>query len=442
MEKTHHHKRRGMFWGISIVAFLVGFALLVFTNTLGHAQKRGFFLSVSLNMPESGSVPESQDPSHVITLEKAQQVLIAIAQEPREIPFIEEALDGTGITLDDLLATRLVNRRDGLCTIGFSLFTVEDQRRLRETCNDFAEDLARVYLSRRAKFEDALRHYPMKQIDISTLAYVLLGCFSLDWDGLRITRELGYRPSSPPKNAAFTGWADDRRAKEFKNKKGLYWGSHNEYLENGVAFTTFGDHASIQRNGFPDLAWQMARRLRLIRAPEEVKPALVAAGRRAIYSSMLGQAADIMMALRKGNKSLEELRKATDIDSGQTKDLLAILKGLDYIKEVSGRYEAMIPVFAPEDQQMIQNILLPSGEMMASWLKQNYSRLEAQLANLSAYKYGQPLEATFYKVWHELFGAANRILVETGMFSDPYRESKKFKGFVPVVWHMQVRGTR
>jgi hypothetical protein len=282
----------------------------------------------------------------------------------------------------------------------------------------------------------------MKQIDVSTLAYVLLGCFSLDWDGLRISKELGYRPSSPPKNAAFIGWVDDRRAKELKEIKGLYRGSHNEYLKNGVAFTTFGDHASVQRNGFPDLAWQMARRIKLIRAPEEIKPAMVSVGRQAIYTSVLGQMGKIMMELRRGNKSIEELRDATNIDSMLLRDSLVILEGLEYIKGVSGRYEATIPVFVQEDQQMIQNILRPSGEMMISWLKQNYARLESQLADLSAYKYGQPLEATFYKVWHELFGAANRILVEKGMFSDPYKESKRFKGFVPVVWHMHVLGKR
>jgi hypothetical protein len=81
-----------------------------------------------------------------------------------------------------------------------------------------------------------------------------------------------------------------------------------------------------------------------------------------------------------------------------------------------------------------------SRGMLTSWLKQNFKQIEADLSNLSAYKYGQPLEPTFYKIWNEIFGAANRILVEKSMFFDPYGESRKYKGYLPVVWHMSVAG--
>jgi len=50
------------------------------------------------------------------------------------------------------------------------------------------------------------------------------------------------------------------------------------------------------------------------------------------------------------------------------------------------------------------------------------------------------MEPTFYKIWHEIFGAANRILVEKGMFYDPYGGSRKHEGYLPVVWHMGVAG--
>ncbi len=419
-------------------AMLLGIVFCAMTLGYLQAQKRGNLLSLSLDIPESDSLPKSQNPEHALSLLKIQQLLLEAAQSPKDSAFIEESLEETGISVEDLLAMGLLREQDKRYVIGFSLFTQDDQRRLREICGNFAEDLAEIYYEQQTEYQGILDAYPLKSVDTPALAYVLIGCFSLDWDGLRISRDFGYRPSTPPENAPFIGWADDKRAKEFREKKGLYWGSHNEYLDNGVAFTTFGDPASRLRYGFPDIAWQMARSIRLLRTPQEIQPELARVGRRALYGDILVPLGDIMMEQRNGKKNEGELREATRIEPNQLKDLLAILEGLEYIRKVSDSYEVMIPVFSPADTEFIHSLIMMSREMLTSWLKQNFGRLKAQLSDLSAYKYGQPLEASFYKIWHEIFGAANRILVEKGMFFDPYSESRKHKGYLPVVWHMSV----
>ena len=40
----------------------------------------------------------------------------------------------------------------------------------------------------------------------------------------------------------------------------------------------------------------------------------------------------------------------------------------------------------------------------------------------------------FYNIWHDLFGATNRMLVEAGLFADPYSEFYGAKGIIPVVF--------
>lgn len=419
---------------------LLGIVFYGMTLSQLRAQKQGNLLSVSIDVPEAGQLPKTRNPEYALSLLKIQQLLLGVAQSPKEYSFIEKSLKETGISIEDLLATGLLRKQDSHYVLGFSLFTQDDQRVLREVCRNFAEDLAEIYLARHAEFEEILDAYPLKNVDTAALAYVLIGCFSLDWDGLRITRELGYRSSTPPKNPPFIGWADDKRAKEFQEKKGLYWGSHNEYLDNGLAFTSFGDHATLQRYGFPDIAWQMARSIRLLKAPVEIQPVLVRAGTRALYGEILVPSGDIMMELRNGKRSEEALRDATGLESEQLKDLLAILEGLEYVRKVTDGYAVIIPVFSSADLQFIHSLIMLSREMLTSWLKQNFERLKSQLSDLSAYKYGQPLEPTFYKIWHEIFGAANKILVEKNMFFDPYGEGRKYKGYLPVVWHMSVAG--
>ncbi len=416
--------------------------IVVFSVTPRHmlGQKRGNLLSVSIDVPEADSLPKTRNPEYALSLLKIQQLLLEVAQSSKAPPLVEESLKGTEFSVQDILDMGLLKEQDGQYVLGFSLFTQDDQRRLREICKNFAEDLAEIYRKKQAEFKEILDVYSLKTVNTSTLAYVLIGCFSLDWDGLRITKELGYRSSTPPKNAPFVGWAEDRRAKQFLEKKGLYWGSHNEYLDSGVAFTTFGDHASLPRYGFPDIAWQMARSIRLQDALEEIQSALARAGRRAIWEKMLEPLGKIMMELRKGQKSEEELQEATNIESDHLKDLLSILEYLEYVRKVSEGYVVRIPVFSPADQPFIHRLILISREMLTSWLEQNFERLRVELSDLAAYKYGQPLEATFYKIWHEIFGAANRILVEKGMFFDPYGGGRKHEGYLPVVWHLSVAG--
>jgi hypothetical protein len=87
---------------------------------------------------------------------------------------------------------------------------------------------------------------------------------------------------------------------------------------------------------------------------------------------------------------------------------------------------------------MVQDILKLGQEVLVNWFKQNFEQLRSRLSVLSAYRYGQPLELTFYKVWHEIFGAANRMLCEKGMFVDPYNSGRKYPGFIPAVWHLDV----
>jgi len=426
------------------ICMIMAIGLILVSYMVGQlqAQKRGNLLSVSIDLPEADSLSENRNPQRVLGLLKIQQLLLEVAQNPKDGPFVEEYIEETGLSLDDVLAMGLLRRQDRRYVPGFSLFTQDDQRRMREICGEFGEDLAEIYAKRAGEFQKIFDPYPLKQIGKPALVYILIGCFSLDWDGLRISRDLGYMPSTPPEEAPFIGWAFDRRAEEFGQKKGLYWGSHNEYLPNGIAFTSFGDHAVLMRNAFPDIAWRMARSLRigLKGTSEEVHSSLALAGRRALYDGLLSALGSIMMELRKGIQKETELRQVTGIPSDQLSDLLAVLENLEYARKTQGGYEALIPIFSPADQPFVHKLILKSREMLTSWLRQNFDRLKSELSCLSAYKYGQPLEASFYKIWHEIFGSANGILVERGLFFDPYGGSRKHEGYLPVVWHMSVAG--
>jgi len=81
---------------------------------------------------------------------------------------------------------------------------------------------------------------------------------------------------------------------------------------------------------------------------------------------------------------------------------------------------------------MVNAVLRLSRDVMTDWLAQRHSAIRQQLAGLSAVKAGVPYGDMFTQIWHYLFGTTNRMLVEKGLFADPYRRAAP--GFIPAVW--------
>lgn len=88
---------------------------------------------------------------------------------------------------------------------------------------------------------------------------------------------------------------------------------------------------------------------------------------------------------------------------------------------------------------MVRDLLDLSGQIIATWLTENYESLKAEFKRTTPVGNARPFEDTFYYVWHYVFGTVNRILIEGGMFADPYGVDRKHKGYIPVVWHRSVQ---
>ena len=71
---------------------------------------------------------------------------------------------------------------------------------------------------------------------------------------------------------------------------------------------------------------------------------------------------------------------------------------------------------------------------MAAWHEANYARIRQALSDLTPIRNGVPFERVYTEIWHFVFGFANRTLVQEGFFANPYAESRRYQGFIPVVW--------
>lgn len=417
----------------TVLPVLCGVLVLGLANpAIAQAQEEGDLLTHGITGSVPANTPDTQSPGLVLSLRQVQELLLEVAESPRGRSYVEAALAGTEITPADLVAMHALREENGQYVIDFTFLTADDQRLVRDVSHRYGQSLAEAHLQRWPEIEETLSVYQMEHVDQRAVAFVLLGCFSLDWAGLRLTSELGYRGAR--EGWKYYLWAVEKRD-EF-SVKGFYWGGHSEYTEH-LALTSFGDHFALPRYALPDLFWRMQGSLRHVAAPEEVRSLLRQVGSRQL-DPLYEQVMDMMMALRSGEKTTEQLGEVAGTDTRQTQDLLRLLEELEYVRRVDGRYAAIVPVFAEADRPMVLELLRIGREVMEPWLHENYERIQADLGAITPLKYGVPYVEVFNQIWHYIFGYANQILIEEGKFYDPYGGARKFEGFLPMVWHQSV----
>ena len=355
-----------------------------------------------LNYSITGS-SDSESPAENATYAmqhlEVQRLLLAAAASPRNREYVEAALRGSGVSLDDMISNGSLRLEDGRYWLNFGLLTRGDQELIVRAANKYSQRLADAVLKRRAEIEGLLKSY---DLDLKAATFVVLGCFSLDWDGLNYATAKGYRARSPKrKSGSFFVMAEERGGVSLKQ---IYWGSNNNaYGE--YEFTTFGDHFSPRNSTL----WTLRRQ-----GPIELRNKPVA--------ELAQKVGPLMFALREGPRE-------ADADG-----LLEAMARIGWARKEGGLYRAAIPVLTQRDRAMVTGLLRIGRKALEEWFAENYAELKLALADISPVRNRVPFPVAFDQIWHYLFGIANEKLVEAGLFADPYAPGATFQGYVPAVY--------
>jgi hypothetical protein len=356
---------------------------------------------------------------------EVQRLLLQLAGSPQTADAVDASLTGSGVTRDDLEKLRLVRREGNRCVLNFSLFTADDTRRIREVGDRYAQSLAGEIVARRQEIEAALAPYGAAGVDPRAVAFILLGCVSLDWDGLDLTARDGYSKSTDRRpDGRYVPWAEQRSGSDAL--RGVYWGSHN-VSNAGLQMTSFGDHFSVPRRTFPDLFDRPGE----LRSVGRVPASLAATGSLGKAGFELGR---IMVALRDRERTLDELAAAARVTPAEAESWMALLSGLDWVAARGGTYATKIPVFTKRDVPTIRRVRQIGREVMDRWLARNYPQMKADLGETTPVRWGVPYAEGFTLIWHWVFGLTNQRLVKSGLFADPYDPGRREKGFIPCVF--------
>jgi hypothetical protein len=368
-------------------------------------------------------------------------------QGSASLEHVQQALAGTGFSVDDLLTVKLLRREGNEFHINFNFFTAEDMRKVATAVDRYAPLLVQAFQAKGVEFDRIFDRYPVKSVDRRKLAFVLVAGFSLNWDGLMILSRDGYRKSVMAEGDGwrYSFWATETPADH--DTHGFYWGSSTFPCVGAnlpkdpvdYSFSSFGDPYSDPRMNFPDLFL-----LEQANLAESVRKAVQAVG--TVHETALGfdcpdvlgvervrDVGAILFALRRGPKTEAELAALCSIKG--LGPLLSLLEEIQYVeKDQRRRYQLLVPVLDEEDRPIVEAGLALSARVIEQWLTDCYPRLRRDLGSLTSMQQGVPFESLFTQIWHEFFGRTARDLVRTGLLFDPAGPGVKYKLSYPVLW--------
>jgi len=205
-----------------------------------------------------------------------------------------------------------------------------------------------------------------------------------------------------------------------------------------ATLTSFGDHHIQPREALPNVLWRIEKMVAKVDYPDTLNLRLHDLMN--ISINEIGEQIGLMMlALRDGGKTLAELTEVAKVRQNNTERLIDLLIELGYIKRNANYYQSCISVLSLRDSSLVQQIRRIGHEEMENYFNSNYERLHKDLSQLTPFRYGVEQTIFFYDIWHDIFGATNRILVKDGFFADPYSKLYGSKGIIPVVFHSSLR---
>jgi hypothetical protein len=335
-----------------------------------------------------------------------QKLLLDLTSGPCPVAQVDLALQGTGLTGKDLVKLQLIRRDGDRYLLGFPVYPAADVRRIRAVTERYAASLAGGVLARRQEIEAVLPSCCAPGVDRRDVTFIVLGCVSLDWDGLALAAKKGYRTMQKRPDGRYGAWAQEKSDLSWDR---IYWSSGTP-SDGAALLVSFGD-------GHADYLSGLSNPPAPLQAP------------RASQS-----ATKCLLALRDGDRSLDELRSSLGITAAEAQSLMGLLVDLEFVTQQDGRYRAHIPVFSRKDRKAVQQLRRIGNEVMAQWLADNYKKLQSDLSFTSPARWGVRYTEEFNAIWHYVFGLANRQLVEAGLCGDPYAPTRKYTGGIAAVF--------
>lgn len=360
----------------------------------------------------------------------------------------KELLNKSSFTIDDLIRSTLIKVENGQCKINCLFFTANDVDKILFAVKKYGKILVEDYISNKAKFNKLYKNYKHKSVSIEYHNFIVIGAFSLDWDGLKKTLDWGYRDINADKDFSF--WVAEKSEKHDFN--GFYWGTtafpvgkiNFKKKPIDFAFMSFGDPNSYPRFNLPDLLYTPKDKLpkNLINSMDELTfnddNSFGQNFQNVIGLNLSRDIGSILFSIRNGANKIIKIEKQTNLKLERINAILKVLNELQYIEIVNSKVNLIAPVYENQDKKMINNVTELSKKIIKQWLDTYYYKMKQELQSFTTLKHGITYETLYTRIWHYIFGYVNKQLVKEGFFKNPYDDNINYKGSLVVTWKKNV----
>jgi hypothetical protein len=368
------------------------------------------------------------NPFLVIKQKWAPELLCALNEHPLSLGEISSALKmdrkEASKLLVDLTRIRAVREESGIYSVTFSIFTREDLSILKRATRPIAREISRSISDHRGEIDSLVENFSsFGQVEKDKLLFATLGCFVLDWLGLKTLEDEGVLVKSKPQpgNRNYLLFAREQvkpnDAEKLYGK--MYWGSNTDETDQWV-FTSFGDFTGV-RYAFPDIIWSLGA---LPKKDQKLNKSPSWMGEK--MSNVIGLTSkrllkDIGLMLSRLNSEGPASKATHEKNSGVTEmsDMTGLLEDMNYITREKGVFKLNYPVFAGQDSKVIEQLGNLVSPFITEAFHHHYAKLQESLRNTSPMRNKVGFNEVLNDAWHWIFAQTNRILAEKGLLYDP-----------------------
>jgi hypothetical protein len=192
------------------------------------------------------------DPQYVLSFVPVQHLMIEAIRHPLTQMEIQKAIQTTPVTLDHLLQLELLRKEGDTYRLNYLLLTIQDQQAMYRASERYGQSLAEAFRSRKVDFDEFVNRYPNVALR-PQLMFDLVAGAALNWGGLELTTDLGYRVQPPRHANGDVYLVHSKQVGAQLDFAGLYLDSETA-PGSKMSFSTFGDGVSMPRlQGLPDV---------------------------------------------------------------------------------------------------------------------------------------------------------------------------------------------
>lgn len=336
---------------------------------------------------------------------------------------LEMDIELLSLYISEMTSLNMLEERLGYYSTNFTIIFNEDLQEIDVFSKSLALKISSLIHEKKATIQNLSKKLASAEyFDSDELLYHIIGCDILDGSAIETLDSLGLIKTSKEQkgNRDYILFGFEKCPKVDDFSKNILC-SCNNYRTSKLSFISFGD-ADGNRNDFYRFCRQLSSQVNQIETSQDIK-------------------SSYMRLLEKANETIGErcasmilkIIKAGMLHSGCTDDereIINYLLSFGYIKLDAEYYKIAVPVFYPQDREVIREIHDLLMDMILPVLKEDFQNANIKI---SAINHGVDIKEILNEMWHQVFGNINENLVIKKIIKTP----DYFKGegrYLKAIW--------